>query len=261
MTCVAYTYVRNEQDIIRESLTHMLDQGLNVYVIDNWSTDDTRQIVTEMIYRHRGRLYLEKFPDQPPTFFSIRNLELRIQQLHHLLDPEWGLLFGADELFEAPHGLSVAEFLEGIGAKGYTCVGCVQATFTPVDDTWQPGMGIKAHFRYWHDKGRLHNVRAWKARKFQFVDGGHDVIFDGYKLYPDDRLILRHYLFRNQEQATHKVFVERKPRYSPEERAMGWHTHLDAMCPGHNFIMQPEGLHIYRDPKSFYQELRCLPTS
>lgn len=258
---MAYTYVYNEQDVIEESLAHMLDQGLSVYVLDNWSTDNTRQIVTEMTYRYPQRLYMERFPfDAAPRWFELRPILDRIQALHYQLDPGWGMVFGADELFEAPHGQSVAEFLEAVGQRGYTCVGSVQATFHPVDNAWAPGKSMKDHFKFWNH-GQQQNNRAWKARSFSFAAGGHDVSFVGKSVYPDGALILRHYPFRNQAQAEHKTFIDRKPRYSPDEVRIGWHTHMDSVKPGYNFIKAPEGLHAYRDPKSFYEELRCPPKS
>ena len=41
------------------------------------------------------------------------------------------------------------------------------------------------------------------------------------------KFVMRHYPFRSPEQAVRKVFVERLPRYAPEERAIGWHGHHD----------------------------------
>ncbi len=257
MDIVAYTYVYNEEDIIAESVEHMLAQGCDVYALDNGSTDNTRDIIMHLASRYPRHVWVEYFPTG--NQFKLDALLHRIEAVHKMLNPTWGLLFGADELIESPWpGVSVANALECIGAKGYTAVPTVQAVFYPVDNGWRPGMSMKEYFRYW-SFGRLHNVRAWRARSFRFIDGGHDVEFKGRRLWDGERLILRHYPFRNQEQAEHKVFHERLPRYAPEERRIGWHTHYDAFQQGYNFIRDPASLREY-DPETFYSEVQRCPT-
>ncbi len=258
MRVVAYTYVRNEEDIIEESVENMLAQGCDVYILDNWSTDRTREIVFGLQRRYMGRVFLERFPPYaPPRWFELNSLLRRIEQIHPILAPDWGVLFGADELMESPRPyVPLSEYLGFVVEAGYTAVPAVEAVFHPVDDGWRPGMSMREYFRYWAP-GNQHNVRAWRAQEFRFLDGGHDVGFDGYKFWTGERIILRHYPYRNQEQATRKVFEERLPRYSPEERAIGWHSHLDALQPGHNFIRSPDGLWEY-NPDTFYGEVQRL---
>jgi hypothetical protein len=55
------------------------------------------------------------------------------------------------------------------------------------------------------------------------------------------RFIIRHYSFRTQAQAERKI-AERRARYAPAERAMGWHTHYDGIEAGHSFIRDPHTL-------------------
>jgi len=255
MNVVAYTYVFNEEDIIAESVEHMLAQGCDVYVIDNGSMDCTREILVRLAHRHPGHMQVDYYPTG--NQFRLAALLKRIEAAHKVLKPAWGVLFGADELIESPWpGVTIADALERIGADGYTAAPTAQATFHPVDDGWRPGLSMKDYFRYW-SCGRLHNVRAWRAPVVRFVDGGHDVEFEGRRLWPGERLILRHYPFRNQEQAERKIFHERLPRYAPEERRIGWHTHYDQFQRGHDFIQDPAGLREY-NPETFYSEVqRC----
>jgi hypothetical protein len=76
--------------------------------------------------------------------------------------------------------------------------------------------------------------------------GGHDVAFDGRKVFPL-RLLLRHYPFRGQAHARRKIFDERCPRFRPAERAMGWHVQYDDVTPDTRFVRDPETLTEY-DP-------------
>lgn len=258
MRVIAYTYVRNEEDIIRESLTHMLEQGIEVYVLDNWSTDQTLGIVQEIANEYPGRVRFERFPPEGPSrWFNLASTLRQIEAVHAEQRPDWGILFGADELMESPWPwMELPQALRYIASRGYTAVPTVEARFHPVDDGWRPGISMKKYFQYW-DFGRLENVRAWRASSFEFLHGGHDVDFPSYRLWPGERIVLRHYPFRNQRQAERKVFVERQPRYAPEERRIGWHTHLDHIRPGHCFIRNAAELRKY-DLKTFYEEVqRC----
>lgn len=263
MKIVAFTYVYNEEDIIQESIEHMLAQGCDVYVVDNWSTDNTREIVIDLTYKYQGQVQVERFPGKPTEYFELDTILKRIEVINYRIDPDWGLLFGADELFESPwHDTVLAQFLTVVGGLGYTAMPATEVVFHPVDDGWCPGMSMKEYFRYWSLGRTAKNVRAWRGRMVKFLDGGHDVdLGNRKKLWLGKRLIIRHYPYRNQQQAERKVFQERKPRFAPAELAIGWHTHMSGMEPGYNFIKDKNaGLHEY-NPETFYDEVQQWQTS
>ena len=49
MTVVAVTMVRDEEDVIRSTVAHMLDEVDAVIVADNLSTDRTREILDDLL--------------------------------------------------------------------------------------------------------------------------------------------------------------------------------------------------------------------
>lgn len=258
MDIVAFTYVYNESDILPWTLGHMRRQGAQVYVIDNWSTDDTAGVA-----RSCGAMAVERFPSGgPPTWFELGAILRRIEELCAELGPDWALVFGADEVLESPWpGVRLDEALAYVQDKGFSAVDFATACFCPVDDGWTPEQDPRSYFRYWIPGRYQANVRAWRAcgQPIRFLDGGHDVAFHGYRRY-GTRFIIRHYPFRTQAQAERKVFQERLPRYDPAERQIGWHTHLDHIRPGHSFIQDPADLREY-DPATFYDEVQRCPTS
>lgn len=237
----AFTYVYNEADIVEESVAHMVTQGFRVYVLDNWSTDDTWQRVVRLTNQYQGLVELERYPlDTEPTGFDLGGIMRRIEVLCQRLRIDWGLLFGCDELFEAPGTETVAEYLRRVARLGYNAVMCKSVEFRPVDDTWQPEMGLKAHFEYW-EPGKANNLRIWRTRGPIALDS-HNVEFEGRRIWEGGKVIIRHYPYRSQAQAERRVFQNRQPRYLPENLAKGWHHHVAGIQPGQRFIWEPETL-------------------
>ena len=63
------------------------------------------------------------------------------------------------------------------------------------------------------------------------------------------KFLTRHYPVRSQAHGEKKVFLGRKARFSPEERARGWHSQYDRIEKGHSFLRDAAGL------RPFEQEL------
>lgn len=254
---IAFTYVYNEQDILPWTLKAMLRQGVRLHVIDNWSTDSTRMVLCEVC---PVGTVLERWPHEaPPKWFDLDSILHRIEAIHAEHEPEWALLFGADEVMvscwpDVP--LNVA--LERVRSEGYNAVNFRSFSFHPVDNDWTPDKDPEAHFQY-YTPGRRDNIRAWfsDGKPITILDGTHDLQFEGIRVYPLN-FAIKHYSFRTQAQAERKVFEERRPRYHPANRAKGWHGHYDHIQPGYSFIKDPRGLRHY-DPATFFDELQERP--
>lgn len=252
---IAYTYVYNEAEILPWTVRAMLNQGIGVYALDNWSTDGTRGVV-DAYMGTQSELWP---PDGPPKWFDLVSLLGRIERIHAELQPAWGLLFGADEIL-APcwPDLTMRQALERVYSEGYNAVDFCTVTFHPIDNNWTPDQDPESYFKHW-TPGRLGNIRAWCSgdKPIKFLHGGHKVEFEGIRVYPL-KFAIKHYPFRTQAQSERKVFVERRPRYSPLDRAKGWHTHMDHIQPGYSFIKDPRGLRYY-DPSTFFEEIQEEP--
>ena len=57
---VAFVPTYNESDIIAHTLEDLTEQGVDVYVVDNWSTDDT--VARAQAFTGRGLIGVERFP-------------------------------------------------------------------------------------------------------------------------------------------------------------------------------------------------------
>jgi hypothetical protein len=106
------------------------------------------------------------------------------------------------------------------------------------------------HFVYPLDPGDLHQIKVWRqgaGRVDLASSGGHQAEFSGRRIFPYN-FLLKHYPLRSPEQARRKIFVERRPRYAPHEREIGWHIHYDELNADHRFIWNAAELIDFEAP-------------
>jgi hypothetical protein len=129
----------NEADIIEQTLCDLANQGVESYLIDNWSTDDT-------VARARCRLGLglvgiELFPpDGPSPTYDLSALMARVEAVAAGERwPTWVMLHDADERRRSPWpGVRLRDALWQVDRAGFSCVDHVVLTFWPTDDSFDP---------------------------------------------------------------------------------------------------------------------------
>jgi SAM-dependent methyltransferase len=254
---VALMTAYNEADIIAASLRHLFAQGVEVYLLDNWSNDSTFEIAGEFL--GRGLAGVERFPAGGASrSYDWRELLGRVEELSRTIEADWFIHHDVDELRESPWpGVSLREGLFRVERGGFNAVDHTVVNFRPVDDDFAAGSDFESHFNFF-EFGRAQpdfvQVKAWRnlGREVSLADsGGHDVRFDGRRVYPY-KFLLKHYSIRSQRHGERKVLGERQPRWNAGEKASGWHTHYDVVRPGHNFLRRPESLERF-DRESFYR--------
>lgn len=252
---VAFMPAFNEEDIILASIQHLIKQGVEVYVLDNWSTDGTFELAQSCL--GKGVLAVEHLPrDGPPPFHKWRDVLLRIEELSAQLEADWFLLNGADELRRSAwKAVDLRTGLDIVDREGYSCVDYAVMEFPPVDNDFQPGADPEAHFKFfeWGDR-TYHFIQrnTWKntGKPIALADSaGHDVAFEGKRVYPY-KFLLKHYPVRSQAHGEKKVLRERRPRYDPEEVRKGWNTHYDHIGADHVFL-RPAGELTQYDEDTF----------
>jgi glycosyltransferase involved in cell wall biosynthesis len=237
---VAFMAAYNEADIIVQSIRKWTDQGVNVHVLENWSTDATYDLVKQL--ESQLPVTVERFPRAGPSpYFDWGAMLARIEELCGEIDADWFVRRGADEVLRSPWpDLSYKDSLYRIDQAGFNCVDHTIVEFHPVDDGFEAGMDHESYFKYFDFKHLSHPFqrKAWKnyGQPISSIpSAGHDVIFAGRRVYPF-KFLVKHYSFRSQTHGEKKVFRERKARWNPRERARGWHVHYDAMKEGHQFV-------------------------
>lgn len=95
MAVFGITLVRDEADIIAETVGHMLGQVDHVIVLDNGSVDGTREILDE--------LGVEVIDDREPAHYQSRKASWLAAEAASR-GADWVLPFDSDELWLSPHG-------------------------------------------------------------------------------------------------------------------------------------------------------------
>ncbi|MEM7163999.1 MAG: glycosyltransferase [Planctomycetota bacterium] len=225
MKIVALFCCYNEGHGLARSLEHLHSQGVESYIIDNDSTDDTRAIAES--FRGRGVIGIERLPRR--GVFELAVLMKRKEELHRELGADWYINQDADEVREAPKPYrTLAEGLEAVDAAGYTAVDFDEFVFLPTkpsdDFNRRDYIAEMRHYCYLRPQdGSVVQIRAWKntGQEIDLVSsGGHHVQFDGLKVAPE-RFALRHYIALSYDLAVQKYC---KRTYSQEEfDNKGWH--------------------------------------
>ena len=256
----------NEEDVIAQVIGDLIDNGCEVYLLDNRSTDNTVQVASQWL--GRGLLQIENFPadgnmadaSQQDKQYLWREILLRKTRLAQELGADWIIHADADELRESPWpDLTLREAFGVVDALGYNAVNFKLFNFRPSDDSFVAGADLRARFSY-VEAGEWVNalqVKAWKHTGGDLdlaSSGGHNVAFANRNVFPIP-FLLRHYPIRNSEHGRRKVLKERLPRYTKQERDAGWHNHYDAMVEDqHAFLWQRDQLSLF-DPIAVRAEL------
>ena len=244
---VALMPTYNEEDIVSHSLGYLIEQGIEVYLLDNWSTDATVERARPFL--GRGLIQIERFPASGPTgTYDLRSLLSRVEQICTEIEADWFVLHDADERRRSPWtGLNLKDGMYYVDRCGFNCIDHLTVNYWPVDSGFDPAYDVEqqlTYFEFSKHPGHFHQRRAWKnlgQRVSLAQTAGHDVGFEGRLVYPF-RFLQKHYPIRSQAHGERKILGERKPRWNPEERSFGWHAQYDELRAGHSFLRDPADL-------------------
>jgi glycosyltransferase involved in cell wall biosynthesis len=222
MRVVALLATHNEERFVAQCIEHLRGQGIEVYLIDNESTDRTVAIAED--YLGKGLIGIDTL--ERGEHFEL-NLQLeRKEALVEQIEADWYIHHDADEFRVSPRpGRTVHDELAEADEAGFNAVNSLDFTFIPWAE--EPDHD---HPRFQETMRRYyplvpffpHRLNAWK-RQDGPVDlqtwAGHQVLFEGRKMSPRS-LNMRHYMCLSAEHAAQK-YVERT--FPPEEVATGRH--------------------------------------
>ncbi|MGF9915645.1 glycosyltransferase [Paenibacillus ehimensis] len=253
---IALVACHNDGDIIYHVIGDLIKQGVEVYLINHCSTDNTVDEASKWL--GKGLLHIENFPEdagypeENKTQYVWKDILQRKQELSMLLDADWFIHHDSDEFRESPWiGLSLSKAIEIVDRTGYNAINFKLLNFRPTNNHFKPGSDVRealTHFEWGEHFNRL-QLKAWK-NFHQPVDlvsnAGHVIEFDGKKVYPIN-FILRHYPIRSQLHGVQKVINERKKRFNNiEKNVNGWHIQYDHIeNEQHCFLYKREDLIEY----------------
>jgi len=241
----------NEIDILPQVVAHFVADGIAVHVLDHWSTDGTFERVCALATQTE-LVTISRFPPQGRQAHFALSPQLREKARIAALHPgRWIIHADSDQVRCSPwsnvsfrRGLFIADRM-GFNAIDYTV-----CEFRPVRGDRAPSEDLKTampYFAFGDQPYHFLQIHTWRQGA-DVVEleraGGHCVSFTGQKVFPY-KFILKHFPFRGPEHARRKIFCERLPRFSPQERARGWHYHYDHFKYQDRFLWPEDALLKY----------------
>ena len=211
----------NEERFIEACLTRLISHGVDVYLIDNGSTDRTVAIAER--FRGYGLIDIETIPRH--GIYSWLPILKRKEHLANRLDADWFMNLDPDEIRLPPKsGIFLPEAFQQVEQEGYNAVNFQEFTFIPTrEEPNHDHPNFVETMKFYYAFGTGHRqVKAWKRPPgpVEFAStGGHQIAFEDIRIYHTN-FIMKHYLMLSVEHATRK-YIEKV--FDPEEIALGWH--------------------------------------
>jgi hypothetical protein len=222
----------NEADVIHESIEKLIQQEVDVYLLDNGSTDDTVEIANQFL--GKGLIEVERcvFTENDKEVYDWTALLKRKEELARQLDYDWFIHVDADEIRYSPWAhRNLREGIQLVDQMGFNLINFRLFNFrlTQENSTDQSIEDALKHYSAVEQFNRM-QVKAWK--KSSGIDlvshAGHLALLPQPKIFPI-RFIHKHYPVRSLEQGSRKIIKERLARYSESDRRKGWHVQYDHM--------------------------------
>lgn len=223
----------NEEDIIEESLLSLIKSGIDVYFIDNGSTDTTASIAGALVGKGvvDVQSIVHRNPDGSLKYDWSALLSLK-ETLSKRLGYDWYIHADADEIRLSPwRDVNLSEAIDRVDFEGYSLLNFKVFNFRPTEER-RVTQGFESSFRYYEKgySGDATQVKAWRA--CEFIDlhssGGHRARIREGSVYPV-RFILKHYPLRSLDQIRRKLTVDRVQRFAGEELDKGWHRQYQSI--------------------------------
>lgn len=222
LRAVAIMAVRNERPYLRNCLGHLIDNGIDFYIVDNESTDATLDLLREPHIAEHLVGY-ERFPFGGA--FDWEGLLRAREQAASKVEADWVMFVSADEIMHSYRpGESLAAAIARVDTDGYDVIDFNEFVFLPVETDyvvdcsgWQP---LRHYYFFEPHSPRLMRARRQSLDASHVAEGGHVLVGGPFKLSPES-FALRHYIVRNQPHASRK-YTQRV--FRREEIARGWHA-------------------------------------
>lgn len=195
MSTAAVMMVRDEADIIGHTIDWLYTQVDAIYMLDNRSTDGTRELAEEA-----GAVVVD---DSEVGYYQSAKTSALAQRA--LRDGHaWVIPCDADEIWTAPNGMTLKEWTAGMGPDVLSVRGEI-LNFVPTGKDPNTGSPMeRIQWRLEHP-GHLPKVAARTSPYLTIHAGNHAVDFGARKPPSIPGILIRHYSWRSEEQYVRKI--------------------------------------------------------
>lgn len=251
---LAIMHVYNEVDILEQTIQYLLGQGIDVYIVDNWSSDGSFEIASKLKNEYPDRLYLERFPlegyKESHKYEWYKQLT-RTEEISKQTEYDWYIHYDVDEIRVSPwKNVTLKDAFCYIDSLGYNCVENTVIDFRLTD--MDEEIFNKNAFFEMRVSIYTEQLKSWK--KDDLIDlkesAGHKVHMANPRVFPL-KILNKHFPMRSVRQASKKIFQERQKDYSQEEKKeKGWHTQYDRLKNEDDLIYDKSDL-LYWDDSAY----------
>jgi hypothetical protein len=257
---VAFVPVLNEIDVLELTLQYLIDQGIDVYVLDKWSTDGSYELTHD--YLGRGVIGLERFPREGPMKVDTQVALLRrVEHMASTIPADWFVYHDADERRVSPWtGVTLRDGLFRVDQQKFNAIDHTVIEFLPAGCSGDDAHRIQRRDQFTFSAEPRHFVQrtAWKAQpaQIQLADSaGQDVTFPGRRVYPY-KFLLRHYPICCQVERQYRRPAERVSLQDPFDASQSCST------SGHDVRLEATAIepcdHLDRYDELRFNERYCV---
>lgn len=218
----------NEEHILSYSLEHYLAQGIDLVIYDNYSTDTSYAVAVDFQKNKRhtySGVILDIIRVETTGYEWKKILHHACIYMHaHLDHYAWIMLIDADAFYRSPiKNMSLVSYISITQKNGYNILNGQLFDFLPTDqDNAQitsPLQRMK-HYRTYAPKLGLkeqHKIFAYDPSVDFYSLAGHICKRNNPCVSPMP-FLYHHYSYVSFEHGIQKIFTQRKPRYTIDQR-------------------------------------------
>lgn len=255
---LAFVAQYNEADMMPHVVRHLLGQGVDVHIIDNWSNDGSYEKAKQLAAANPDRVSVERFPAEDTGQYVWGPILKRVTDVAYTRRSKykWAMLNDADEIRWSPwEGVSLQKAFSFLDYVGFSSVDYTLFNLVPTKDGFDGSQDPKKFFKYGEfarEPWAFVQIKSWKNQHKADLasSGGHYVAIPDQLIYPL-KFLLAHYPLRSNQQAARKIYKERQPRVPAEDKKKGINTHYYDIKDT-DFIRKKTGL--VRFGRRFYSD-------
>lgn len=195
MSVVGISMAKNNADIIKVGIEHMLTQVDHIIVLDNGSTDGAREILAS--------LPITVIDDVDGAYWQSKKMTA-LAKTARSFGAEWVVPFDSDEIWYSPFG-TIKEVLEDLGPQWLVATADLYDHVTSDRDSAEELNPVKRIGWRRSYSGALPKVACRWRDDLVIEQGNHSAGYHGGATRHNGLLVVRHYPYRSTEQFIRKV--------------------------------------------------------
>ncbi len=240
----------NDADIIESVLKDLISNGIDVFIIDNDSNDDTLKILSN--YLNKGLVGVEsiKFSKETTekTDYNPELILSKVKKITREFDYDWFIYVDADEFLESPWiEFPLKESIFLVDSFNFNAINFKIYNFLPYTEEIELENNNREIQNYYYPEAKnsdLLQIKAWKNNKVEVnfhFDDRFEVLFEGRKTFPIP-FIIRHYPFWFQIHTKKKISQDQSSKIIEQVKSKHKNFQNEIYSNNENYLWKKDDL-------------------